>query len=303
MSQQEPPQPYAPYQEDRRYGSSGQNGSDSNSASLYGQHEEWRLPHPPEAYLPGQPLPSALPGMAAPPSQYGQGPLQRGYHSGDYDDTPPHISPYETEPAREWIAPLIIMLIVAIVLVSGGAVYALTRGGGTTASSGALATATATDRPTATPTPLSLPKGFAVYTDPASNFRIFVPNGWQTQAGSPLVSFSSEPDLALLSVGYETPATALLDDDLDATLSQLISTEGGTLYNRHGPTGATLGEESGAEVLGDWSKNGFSFHIVLLGANHKNGTGIVAYLAPQNAFTGIDDRFFKTMVQSFTFLR
>ena len=296
MSQQRPPQTQEPYEGERYSGPVGQD--DSGSPNFQSSSADWTPSYPPEAYLPGRPLPLGLPGMAAPPSQYRQEPSQPW--SG-YDAPPPNIPPYEPEPARGWVVPLLVMLIIALVLVSGGAVFALTRDGATVASS-APATTTATEAPTATPTPLSLPAGFNIYIDPANNFRLFVPNGWQTQPGTPLVSFLSESDLAEMSVGYETPASVLLDDDLNATLSQIVTTQGGSLANRQGPVDTTLGGEHGAEVYGDWTKDGFSFHIVLIGANHNDGTGLVAYLAPQNSFTGTDDRFFSTMVQSFTFL-
>lgn len=311
MSQQWPPQqpgpglpydPYAPSNGGSYRGPAGQNEPDAGTTSQYGQSDDWRPSYPPEAYLPGRPLPPGLPGVAAPPSQYGRGAPTLGYPSGGYAGSPSTFPPSEPEPERGWVAPLIIVLIIVIVMGSGGAVYALTRGTSSATSPGAPA-ATATNLPTVTPTPLRLPAGFVTYTDPAGNFRIFAPDGWQTQPSAPFVDFSSQADLAELSAGYEPSTSGPLDVELDAALSDIVSTDGGTLVNRQSPTKATLGGEDGTEVAGDWRKNGYSFHIVLIGATHKDGIGLVAYLAPQNAFTGIDDRFFHTMIESFTFLR
>jgi hypothetical protein len=208
-----------------------------------------------------------------------------------------------------WVVPLLIVLILLVLAGGGGAVFALTRGGASTASG--TPTATATTAATATSTVPSAPPGFTTFVDPAGDYSLAIPQDWSTTttttpSGSKEIGFTSSslPSVAL-EVEYlsNVPLDGQQNTVSSAFFNNVASQSHGTVSNRQGPTSVSLAGETWSQYTGDLSLSGQTLHIVLLIAGHAGSTAFVAYLAPKNSFSSDDSQYFQPMLQSFTFLK
>ncbi len=145
MSQQWPPQqpgegqPYDPYtQQPGQYGQYGPYTQPRQQGQT-GEQPQW-----------SQGGAGYPPAPTYPPSPYGSPTYPQGYPTGGYGAPPPYGMPPAPRQPRSRVG-LIVGIIAVILVLGGGAAYALTRNGGTTTAATGTPTATPTTAPTATP--------------------------------------------------------------------------------------------------------------------------------------------------------
>jgi hypothetical protein len=292
----------------------------------YGPPQPWQQSHPSSPAYPPQPpyptyptYPTYPPGMAGPPSQYpGQSPPGPGqfappypteWSAGPWYGAPPSYGvPPVPEQPRRWVDRLLVALIVLVLFAAGGAAFTLAHGGGFHAASG---TPTAPIiAPTATATPAIPPSGFTFYADPRGYFRFAVPSDWttQTQQSGESVGVTNGPIGAIFAVVFEPFAIKTQTDDLNAAFTSVLtgsdgSTIVGTFAHRQGPTTITLSGNPGKPESADFTIQGYTFHGVVLVADHHGGRVIIGYLALANVFANANSEYFQPMLTSFTFLK
>jgi hypothetical protein len=217
----------------------------------------------------------------------------------------PPSKPSVTVPRRAPSGLISILLLIALLLVVGGAGVLLANGklpyfnGSPTATSAA----TATSAPTVTP-----PSNLSVYTDSSNVFSVGYPTDWlrtiqNVSAAQRLVIFSNPTTGANFNVGTFATSDVPAQEVADSTLATLAQKTG--IANRSGPTtdfiaGQTWSQESGDVTV---QQNGklTAMHAIALATIRGGNTIYVLELAPVNTFS-TSEPIFQQMLNSFDFL-
>ncbi len=291
------------------YGAGSGAGSGAPGPSSVGRPGGWPPPQgdpwsgwgrepPQEMYQPGRPPPNLLPNPEAArgaPDPYGtQDPYWAQGTYGPYGPYGNH--PVHRSRSFNWLVPVVVLMVFAILVAAGGA-YALARYGPATTNLPATAQGTASRTP-------SIPAGFHAYSNTSVGVQFDVPNGWTTNdyvvatVGHAMRAISADHTAALGVVSFPSEGS-----EVDAANRVLAGqSSSGNVDNKEGPTRVTVAGATWVRVAGDVTTAGARLHEVVLVATHGNNMYFVDLAAAASSFAAADARYFQVVTRSFQFL-
>lgn len=289
---QSPYPPQSPNYDDSRYGygapgpySSGRSGGQPPRQNA--PWSEWG-----ESPTQGQ-------GYYQPGGSYSQEPQYQDAPYGQYDQYGPYgpQDPYggrgyppEPRRSRNWLVPILSVLVLVLVVAAGAFAYKTygPQGKGHATASG---------------TP-GIPAGFHTYSSTTIGARFVVPDGWTTQdnmavSGGHGMQATSADGNAALVVGA-LPGMGNLTGGANGALAGMSST--GSVDHKEGPTNVTLAGTSWVREAGDITRSGVKLHGVVFITTHGNHTYLMAFIAIASGFQDANTHYFQVTTQSFQFL-